>query len=104
MSGRAGAVLLLAIVGVVGWFYFGGSAEAPEDLPKPKAPDADEAAGGVQSLFNAFGDWITQRGEVFWRLVVIGALVAIGAWVFRKVPVVVWLVLAVIAFIIAAMA
>lgn len=98
---RGGLLLLLLAAAVIGFFYFGGSANAPENAPTPEAPSVDEAAGGLRRFFNNIADAVTGWNEGTWRIIAVGIFVAIGIWVFRKVPTVVWLVIAVLAALIA---
>lgn len=101
MNGRVGGLLLLLGVLIGGWFYFGGSADAPDNTPKPKAPTTDEAASGLQKFFDNIADAITGWNDGTWRILALLALVGLGVWVFKKVPMVVWLVIAVVGAIIA---
>jgi hypothetical protein len=93
--------LLLVVLGIGAWFYFGGSAEGPENLPDPNAPSADEAASGIAKFFDKIGSTISGWGELTWRIIAVFVLVAIGVWVFRKVPMLVWLVLALVGLVVA---
>lgn len=97
---RGGAIMVLVGI-VVAFFYFGGSAEGPENVPAPETPSADEAASGLQRFFDNIADAVSGWNEGTWRIVAVLALVGLGVWVFKKVPMFVWLVLALLGVVIA---
>lgn len=99
MNGRV--LLLLGVLLVGAWFYFGGSAEAPEDVPNPQAPSLNQASSGLSEFFGNIAQAMTGWNENTWRMIAIVALAGVCKWVFKSVPMVVWLVVAVIGCVVA---
>jgi hypothetical protein len=93
-------LLLLVLAGIGAFFYFGGSAEGPE-VGRPEAPSADEATSGLTQFFGWFGDTVSGWSQTTWTVLLIFALVGVGMWIFRRVPLLVWLVIAVVALVVA---
>lgn len=101
MKGRGWAALALALVGLYAFFRFGGKASGPSNLPEAKTPGANEAASGLQSFFDNLAETFTGWTDATWRVIALLGLVGLGIWIFKKVPMVVWLVMAVVAVIVA---
>lgn len=91
-------VLVLAIVG---FFYFGGETDAPDNTFNPEVPSANEASSGISKFFGNIADAITGWNEGTWRMIAVAVVAGLAWWVFNKVPMVVWLVLAVVGMIVA---
>ena len=101
MKGR-GAVVLLAVVGlIVAFFAFGGEAEGPTDTPDVSAPDVNETTSRIRDFYDNVAEVVTGWSDNTWRIIVIFGAAALLWWAFKKIPLVVWLVIAVLAALIA---
>lgn len=87
---KLGALVVLAVIGLVGVFFLTGGEADPgnqrPDIERPTTGDAVQAS-------DSFLGWLTSRPDWFWTM--LGGIIAaaIVAWVFRKMPALVWLII-----------
>lgn len=100
MKGRGGALLMMLIGAGLAYLLFTGKLSTDS----VQAPDStDEAAGGVLAFFDWFGDFVSSLTSQAWTVIVLISLVGIGIWMFRQVPMRVWLIILLFGVVVAVM-
>lgn len=98
---KRGGALVLVVLAIAAFFYFGGEAEGPSETPDITAPGVNETAGGIREFFTNIANAVSGWNQGTWRIVAVFVCAGILWWVFKKVPLVVWLVIALVGAIIA---
>lgn len=96
MKGMGGLLVMVAVVvgGLYFWTQSGGSVSgtAPEvDRPNVEAPSVNESASGLRRFFDWLGDEVMTWSSVVWQMIALGLVLLALRFVFKKMPMVVWM-------------
>lgn len=92
--------MFLIVGALVGYLFYSGKVNA-DNVKTPGS--GEEAATGVEGFFNWFADMLSSIGDAGWRILTLLLLVGLCMWVFKKVPMVVWLILTAFGLLVAVM-